>query len=124
MASAPFVTDLPVERPGRRGSHFDEPVLEPYLAKHSSWYRRHLASKELRNEQTTETEGRPERLTSSVTSEANEPTGIASEPQPGLKHAEHLPQEEQKRRRSSVMKGLRWAFWYNGNHETETRNFD
>ena len=124
MASAPFVTDLPVERPDHHGSHFDEPVVEPYLAKHSSWYRRHLASKELRKEPVTQAEAKQESQSrAEITSDANAPEATASEPQPGLKHAEHLPQEEQKRRRSSVMKGLRWAFWYNGN-ESGTRNFD
>jgi hypothetical protein len=42
MAAAPIVTDLPIERPGESGSHFTEPWLEPFLVKHSSWYRRHL----------------------------------------------------------------------------------
>lgn len=42
MAAAPIVTDLPIERPSENGSHFTEPWLEPFLIKHSSWYRRHL----------------------------------------------------------------------------------
>jgi hypothetical protein len=32
-----------------------------------------------------------------------------------VKHAEPVGKEEQKARRSSVVKALRWAFWYNGN---------
>src|SRR5436305_6571118 len=43
MAAAPIITDLPIEKPGESGSHFTEPWLEPFLVKHSSWYRRHLA---------------------------------------------------------------------------------
>jgi hypothetical protein len=42
MAAAPIITDLPIECPGDSGSHFTEPWLEPFLVKHSSWYRRHL----------------------------------------------------------------------------------
>lgn len=42
MAAAPIITDLPIERPGAEGSHFTEPWLEPFLIKHSSWYRRHM----------------------------------------------------------------------------------
>lgn len=126
MASAPFVTDLPVERPEqRRGSHFDEPFIEPYLAKHSEWYRRHLASKNLRKESVTEADlaAESERRSSSVASETNEQAPTSSEPQPGIKHAGHLPEAEQKPRRGSVMRGLRFAFWYNGNESTP-RNMD
>ena len=42
MAAAPIVTNLPIERPDETGSHFTEPWFEPFLVKHSSWYRRHL----------------------------------------------------------------------------------
>jgi hypothetical protein len=42
MAAAPIITNLPIERPGETGSHFTEPWLEPFLIKHSSWYRQHL----------------------------------------------------------------------------------
>jgi hypothetical protein len=42
MAAAPIITSLPIERPGESGSHFTEPWLEPFLVKHSSWYRRHM----------------------------------------------------------------------------------
>lgn len=42
MAAAPAIINLPVERPDESGSHFTEPWLEPFLVKHSSWYRRHL----------------------------------------------------------------------------------
>ena len=43
MAAAPIIANFPIERPDESsGSHFTEPWLEPFLAKHSSWYRRHL----------------------------------------------------------------------------------
>jgi hypothetical protein len=42
MAGAPIITNLPIERPDESGSHFTEPWLEPFLVKHSSWYRQHL----------------------------------------------------------------------------------
>ena len=42
MAGAPSITNLPIERPDESGSHFVEPWLEPFLVKHSSWYRRHM----------------------------------------------------------------------------------
>jgi hypothetical protein len=42
MAAAPIIINLPIERPGEDGSHFTEPWLEPFLVKHSAWYRRHL----------------------------------------------------------------------------------
>ena len=112
MAAAPFLTDLPVERPARNGSHFDEPLIEPFLAKHSQWYRRHSKA-HTQSEAATEAESA--RRSSSVAAEATEPAA-ASEPEQGVKHAEPLATEEQKPRRSSVVKALRWAFWYNGNY--------
>lgn len=117
MAAAPFITDLPVEKPGRNGSHFDVPYIEPFLAKHSAWYRRHSKVQQV-TEADLATEGESQRRSSSVASEAAGSAGLAtttSEPEPGLKHAEPLGKEEQKTRRSSVVKALRWAFWYNGN---------
>jgi hypothetical protein len=42
MAGAPIITNLPIERPDESGSHFMEPWLEPFLVKHSSWYRQHM----------------------------------------------------------------------------------
>jgi hypothetical protein len=67
MAGAPIITNLPIERPDESGSHFTEPWLEPFLVKHSSWYRRHMTkagrreskSKSSRNSSTitTYTEG-------------------------------------------------------------------
>jgi len=67
MAGAPMITNLPIERPDETGSHFMEPWLEPFLLKHSSWYRRHMTktgrreskSKSTRNSSvtTTSTEG-------------------------------------------------------------------
>lgn len=116
MAAAPFITDLPVERPAKKGSHFDEPYIEPFLAKHSAWYRRHSKAQPV-TEADLATEGQAETRNSSVASEATEPASpaAATEPQQGVKHAEPLAKEEQKPRRSSVVKALRWAFWYNGN---------
>jgi hypothetical protein len=117
MAAAPFITDLPVEKPGRRGSHFDEPYVGPFLAKHSAWYRRHSKAQPVEGADLA-TEGESQRRSSSVASEATDsaaPAATTSEPEQGLKHAEHLGKEEQKTRRSSVVKALRWAFWYNGN---------
>jgi hypothetical protein len=117
MAAAPFLTDLPVEKPGRRGSHFDEPFIEPFLAKHSAWYRRHSKAQPVEGADLA-TEGESQRRSSSVASEETDsaaPAATASEPKQGLKHAEPLGKEEQKTRRSSVVKALRWAFWYNGN---------
>jgi hypothetical protein len=117
MAAAPFLTDLPVEKPGRRGSHFDEPYIESFLAKHSAWYRRHSKVQPVKGADLV-TEGESQRTSSSVTSKAPEsatPAATSSESEQGLKHAEPLGKEEQKTRRSSVVKALRWAFWYNGN---------
>ena len=117
MAAAPFLTDLPVERPSKNGSHFDEPFIEPFLAKHSKWYRRHSKVQPV-TEAEVATEGPSQTRNSSVASEATESGSAlaATEPEQGVKHAEPLGKEEQKpRRRSSVVKALRWAFWYNGN---------
>jgi hypothetical protein len=117
MAAAPFLTDLPIEKSGRNGSHFDVPYIEPFLAKHSAWYRRHSKVQPV-TEADLATEGESQRRSSSVASEETDsaaPAATASEPKQGLKHAEPLGKEEQKTRRSSVVKALRWAFWYNGN---------
>lgn len=116
MAAAPFLTDLPVERPSKKGSHFDEPYIEPFLAKHSAWYRRH-SKVQPATESNLAPEGQSQSRTNSVASEATESASApaATEPQQGVKQAEPLGKEEQKARRSSVVKALRWAFWYNGN---------
>jgi hypothetical protein len=117
MAAAPFLTDLPVEKPGRKGSHFDEPYIEPFLAKHSAWYRRHSKAQSAKGADPA-TEGESQRRSSSVTSEATDsaaPAATTGEPKQDLKHTEPLGKEEQKSRRSSVVKALKWAFWYNGN---------
>jgi hypothetical protein len=117
MAAAPFLTDLPIEKPGRRSSHFDEPFIEPFLAKHSAWYRRHSKAQPVEGTDLA-TEGESQQRSSSDASEATDsaaPAATTSEPEPGLKHAEPLVKEEQKTRRSSVVRALRWAFWYNGN---------
>ena len=116
MAAAPFLTDLPIERPGKNGSHFDEPYIEPFLAKHSAWYRRHSKTRPV-TEADLATEGQRQTRNDSVASEATESKSApaATEPQPGLKHAEPLSEAEPKARRSSVVRALRWAFWYNGN---------
>jgi len=117
MAAAPFLTDLPVEKPGHNGSHFNLPYTEPFLAKHSAWYRRHSRVQPM-TEANLATEGESQRISTSVASEATGSAALAtttSEPEQGLKHAESLGKEKQKTRRSSVVKALRWAFWYNGN---------
>lgn len=116
MAAAPFLTDLPVERPSKNGSHFDEPLIEPFLAKHSKWYRRHSKVQPV-TEAEVATEGPSQKRSSSVASEATESGSApaATKPEQGVKHADPLGKEEQKARRSSVVKALRWAFWYNGN---------
>jgi hypothetical protein len=113
MAAAPFLTDLPIERPSKNGSgaHFDEPFIGPFLAKHSKWYRRRRHSEaQPVAEAGLATDGPSQTRSSSVASEA-----VAAEPELGVKQAESLGKEEQKRRRSSVARALRWAFWYNGN---------
>jgi hypothetical protein len=116
MAAAPFVSDLPVERPSKNGSHFDEPFIEPFLAKHSKWYRRHSKVEPV-TEPAVATEGLSQTRNSSVTSEASESNAApaATKPEPGVKDAEPVGKEEKKARRSSVVKAFRWAFWYNGN---------
>jgi hypothetical protein len=116
MAAAPFITDLPIECPAKNGSNFNEPYTEPFLTKHSAWYRRHSKAQPV-TEADLATEGQSETRSSSVASEAVEPASpaAATEPQQGVKHVEQLAKEKQKPRRSSVVKALRWAFWYNGN---------
>jgi hypothetical protein len=113
MAAAPFLTDLPVERPSKNGSHFDEPYIEPFLAKHSKWYRRHSKVQPV-TEADVATEGQSQTRSSSASSESSASGAVpaATEAEQGVQHA---AKEEQKARRSSVVKALRWAFWYNGN---------
>jgi len=126
MASAPFLTDLPVERPSQNGSgsHFDEPFIGPFLAKHSQWYRRrHSQTQPVAEAGGPSTDGQSQTRSSSAASEPTEEeeataAAAAETPEPGLdmKQAEPLGKEEQKRRRrSSVAKALRRAFWYKGN---------
>jgi hypothetical protein len=113
MAAAPFLTDLPIERPSKNGSHFDEPFIRPFLAKHSKWYRRRHSQAQPVAEAGLSTDGQSQTRTSSAASEPTE--AAAAEPELDVNQAEPLGKEEQKRRMSSVAKALRRAFWYNGN---------
>jgi hypothetical protein len=125
MAAAPFLTDLPVERPAQKGSgsHFDEPFIGPFLAKHLQWYRRrHSQAQPVAEAGGPSTDGQSQTRSSSAASEPTEEEAAAAaaaepeEPELDVKQAEPLGKEEQKRRRrSSVAKALRRAFWFNGN---------
>ena len=117
MAAAPFLTDLPVETPENGGAHFDEPVVQPLLAKHSPWYRRHSKTHQRATEADHATQSQRSSSSASEHTESAAPapsTATESAGQ-GSKPAEPLAKEERKRR-SSVVRALRWAFWYNGNN--------
>lgn len=113
MAAAPFLTDLPVERPSGNGTHFDEPVIEPFLAKHSQWYRRHSKVQAQPQADPAQSPQRNSSVASETTAESAAPAPTAAAPT--TTNAEPLSRAERNARRSSVVKALRWAFWYNGN---------
>jgi hypothetical protein len=99
MAGAPIITNLPVERPDESGSHFMEPWLEPFLVKHSSWYRRHM-TKAGRRESKSKS-NRNSSVTTTYTEDGNGKTSVDEDEQwrrVEEEYGETLAEHEKERR--------------------------